>query len=204
MPSDPRGKLSKGSRICVEHIRSRHENDSHSPTVSQHGCTLTDQLAAQTDLGRQLGTTHEKVKGLQQQGGCCSYMCLSNPRKDTLLQEVKWDSVGWFSQTGAIITWARTPRMPVSALTRRPCWKKYFPCWLCSSKHKSTKQASEETWNLARGHFRQVTDSHKSHSPALVFPMGHNTMTSQNSWKNEFKQGSLGWSYCMIRLQEGL
>lgn len=146
---------------------SRHENVHHGcrhrklacPAVTQHGCTLMDQQAAWSDLGRQLEITDKKIKDLQQQAGCCSHMYLSNTRKGNLLQEEMWASVGCFCQTGAIITWARMPRMPISALTCRLCWKKYFPCWLCSSKHKPTKQALKETWNLARSHFRQVTVS---------------------------------------------
>lgn len=82
--------------MCVEHLRSRRENGRHGcgdrelacPALTQHGCTVTDQMAAQSDLGKQLGTTDEKVKDLQQ-GGCCSYTCLSNTRKGNLLQEVK-------------------------------------------------------------------------------------------------------------------
>lgn len=54
---------------------------------------------------------------------------------------------------------------------------KCLQCWLCSSKHNSTNQASKETWNLARSHFRQVTDSRESHLSAFVFPMDHSTMT---------------------------
>lgn len=49
-----------------------------------------------------------------------------------------------------------------------------------------------------------VTDSHLSPPLQLIFPMGHNTMTSRNSCKNEFKQGSFSWRYCLNRLQEGL